>query len=78
MSLHFAAAFPFLQPDQNPAMSNIAFRDSSVIIIETGRTKVRAIMGLADLLRLPYVVSLLKTQIYYCQFISTFRKSLLV
>lgn len=34
-------------------MSNIAFRDSTVIIIETGRTKVRAVHGLAELLKTP-------------------------
>ncbi|KAI5121491.1 hypothetical protein M0805_006529 [Coniferiporia weirii] len=36
-------------------MSNIAFRDSSVVVIETGRTTVRAILGLADLLKTPAV-----------------------
>lgn len=34
-------------------MSNIAFRDSSVIIIETGRSAVRANFGLAELLKTP-------------------------
>ena len=34
-------------------MSNIAFRDSTVIIIETDRTKVRAVHGLAELLKTP-------------------------
>lgn len=38
-------------------MSSVAFRDSSVIIIETGRTSVRATFGLHELLRLPTVVS---------------------
>lgn len=38
-------------------MSNIAFRDSSVVIVETGRTHVRAIFGLHELLRTPAVVS---------------------
>lgn len=38
-------------------MSNIAFRDASVVIIETGHTKVRAILGLVDLLKLPSVVN---------------------
>ncbi|KAH8116398.1 actin-related protein [Phellopilus nigrolimitatus] len=36
-------------------MTNIAFRDSSVVVIETGCTKVRAIIGLADLLKTPTV-----------------------
>ena len=36
-------------------MSNIAFRDSSVVIIETSCTTVRAIHGLADLLKTPTV-----------------------
>ena len=36
-------------------MSNFAFRDSSVVIIETGCTSVRAIHGLAELLKLPSV-----------------------
>lgn len=36
-------------------MSNIAFRDSSVVIIEIGRTSVRAILGLAELLKTPLI-----------------------
>ena len=37
-------------------MSSNNFRDSTVVIIETGRTTVRAGQGLHDLLRLPTVV----------------------
>lgn len=36
-------------------MSNIAFRDSSVVIIETGCTTVRAIHGLSELVKPPAV-----------------------
>ncbi|KAL5492361.1 hypothetical protein ACEPAI_3808 [Sanghuangporus weigelae] len=36
-------------------MSNIAFRDSSVVIIETGCTTIRAIHGLAELLKPPAI-----------------------
>ncbi|EJD07496.1 actin-related protein [Fomitiporia mediterranea MF3/22] len=36
-------------------MSNIAFRDSSVVIIETGCTAIRAIRGLAELIERPTV-----------------------
>ena len=34
---------------------SFAFRDSSVVIIETGCTTIRAIIGLAELLKLPSV-----------------------
>ena len=37
-------------------MSSNNFRDSTVVIIETGRSTVRAGQGLHDLLRLPTVV----------------------
>ncbi|KAI0794012.1 actin-like ATPase domain-containing protein [Fomes fomentarius] len=36
-------------------MSNTSFRDSTVVIIETGRTTIRAGQGLHDLLRLPTI-----------------------
>jgi hypothetical protein len=39
-------------------MSSIGFRDSSVVIIETGRTLIRGGLGLHELLRTPAVVSL--------------------
>jgi len=38
------------------AMSSIGFRDSSVIIIETGRTVIRGGLGLHELLRTPTIV----------------------
>lgn len=37
-------------------MSNLAFRDSVVVVIDTGRTSIRAGHGLHDLLRPPSVV----------------------
>lgn len=43
----------FPRPSQ---MSNTSFRDSTVVIIETGRTTIRAGQGLHDLLRLPTIV----------------------
>ena len=36
-------------------MSNLSFRDSSVVIVETGRTTIRTIHGLAELLKLPAI-----------------------
>ena len=38
-------------------MSSIGFRDSSVVIIETGRTIIRGGLGLHELLRTPTIVS---------------------
>jgi hypothetical protein len=40
------------------AMSSIGFRDSSVVIIETSRTVIRAGLGLHELLRAPSIVSI--------------------
>ncbi len=37
-------------------MSNVSFRDSSIVIIDTSRTLIRAGLGLGDLLRTPSVV----------------------
>jgi hypothetical protein len=37
-------------------MSSIGFRDSSVIVIETGRTIIRGGFGLHELLRTPTIV----------------------
>ena len=39
------------------SMSSIGFRDSSVVIIETGRTIIRGGLGLHELLRTPTIVS---------------------
>lgn len=36
-------------------MSSLAFRDSSIVLIETGRTSVKAGIGLYDLLKIPSV-----------------------
>lgn len=36
----------------------IAFRDSTVVVIETGRTLIRAGIGLAELLKTPSLVRL--------------------
>ena len=52
-------ARPLLHLHLLRAMSN--FRDSTVVIIETGRTHIRAGQGLHDLLRLPTIVRALKT-----------------
>ncbi len=38
-------------------MSNLGFRDSSVVIIETSRTAIRCGLGIHELLRTPSVVS---------------------
>lgn len=38
-------------------MSNVTFRESAVVIIDTSRTTIRAGLGLYDLLRTPSVVS---------------------
>ena len=37
-------------------MSNVSFRDASVVLIDTSRTLVQAGLGLADLFRTPSVV----------------------
>ena len=37
------------------SMSNLSFRDSSVVIVETGRTTLRTIHGLSELLKLPAI-----------------------
>ena len=42
-------------------MSSIGFRDSSVVIIETGRTVIRGGLGLHEILRTPSIVSSLST-----------------
>ena len=36
-------------------MSNVAFRDSSIVVIESGSTHIRAILGLSELLKAPAV-----------------------
>ena len=40
---------------QSDMSGNVAFRDLSVVVIETGRTTIRAILGLAELLKLPAI-----------------------
>ena len=40
----------------NATMSNTAFRDSSIVILETGTTFVRAGLGIHDLLHAPSIV----------------------
>ncbi|EMD38882.1 hypothetical protein CERSUDRAFT_151620 [Gelatoporia subvermispora B] len=37
-------------------MSNLAFRDASIIVLDTGRTAIRAGLGIHDLLRTPSIV----------------------
>jgi len=39
-----------------PSPAHMSFRDSSVVVIETGRTQIRAGHGLHELLRTPTVV----------------------
>lgn len=50
------AIFPSFIPGQRP-FAKMAFRDASVVVIETARTVVRAALGLHELLRTPSVVS---------------------
>ncbi|THH01067.1 hypothetical protein EW026_g1562 [Hermanssonia centrifuga] len=44
-------------------MSNVSFRDSSIVIIDTSRTLIRAGLGLGDLLRTPSVRAPLTTKV---------------
>jgi hypothetical protein len=49
----------------------MAFRESTVVIIETGRTSVRAGLGIYDLLKTPAVVRSLSFLFVLMQVIST-------
>jgi hypothetical protein len=52
----------------------VSFRDSSVVIIESGRTLIRAGLGLQDLLKAPSVVRIIHFRVRDSTYDAYYRK----